>query len=274
MAPPPIDFSTLRELYITPPAQFVAERTRLVKERRAAKDRDAAAALGKLRKPALVDWALNVVAAEHGKDVAAFLDAAGVVRDAQAAAIEGRKGPDVRGALRDLREQSVQVLTRAQDVLSGAGRDAAAETGSVAGRLTEIAASSDMSAQLAAGVLGSAVVLPADVFAGAEAATTPGRRPARSAAPKARSKADPETKTAEKQRQRELAQATKARETAARTADRATAAVDKAAAAVRNLERQLDRARETLAAAERERDDAARRLDEAEDAVRRATKRT
>jgi hypothetical protein len=47
--------------------------------------------------------------------------------------------------------------------------------------------------------------------------------------------------------------------------------VDKAAAAVRNVERQLDQARETLDAAELERDGTARRLDEAEDALRRAT---
>ena len=115
-----------------------------------------AAALGKLRKPALADWALNVVAADHGDDVAAFLDAAGTVRDAQAAAIEGRDGPDIRAALRDLREHSGQVLGRAQEVLAGAGRDAAAEAGTVASRLTEIAANDEASAQLAAGVLGSA----------------------------------------------------------------------------------------------------------------------
>jgi hypothetical protein len=271
VAPSPIDVSTLRELYTTPPAEFVSERTRLVKERRAAKDRDAATALGKLRKPSLVDWALNVVAAEHGKDVAAFLDAAGAVRDAQAAAIEGRKGPDVRGALRDLRDRSGQVLGLAQEVLSGAGRDAAAETGSVAGRLTEISASSDASAQLAAAVLGSAVVVPADVFAGLEASPTPARRATRSVSPKSRSKAHAVTQKEERERKREIADATKARDAAARAADRATAAADKAAAAVRNAERQLDQARESLDEAERERDDAARRLDEAEDALRRAT---
>jgi hypothetical protein len=269
VAPSPIDVSTLRELYTTPPAQFVAERTRLVKECRAAKEREAATALGKLRKPALVDWALNVVAAEHGTDVSAFLDAAGAVRDAQAAAIEGRKGPDVRGALRDLRDRSGRVLGLAQEVLAGAGRDAAAETGSVAGRLTEISASADASAQLAAGVLGSAVVVPADVFAGLEASPTPARRTTRSVSPKTRPKADAVTQTEERQRKREIADATKARDAAARAADRATAAVDKAAAAVRNVERQLDQARETHDAAERERDDAARRLDEAEDALRR-----
>jgi hypothetical protein len=272
VAPSPIDVSTLRELYTTPPAQFVAERTRLVKESRAAKEREAATALGKLRKPALVDWALNVVATEHGDDVAAFLDAAGAVRDAQAAAIEGRKGPDVRGALRDLRDRSGRVLGLAQEVLSGAGRDAAAETGSVAGRLTEISASSAASAQLAAGVLGSAVVVPADVFAGLEAApTTPDRRATRTVSPRTRSKADAETEKEERQRKRQVAEATKARDVAARAADRANAAVDKAAAALRNLERQLDEARETLDAAELERDDADRRLGEAEDALRRAT---
>ena len=121
MEPKPVDVSTLRELYSTPPADFIAARNQLVKERRAAKEREAAAALGKLRKPTLADWALNVVAAQHGDDVAAFLDAAGTVRDAQAAAIEGRDGPDIRGALRELREHSAQVLGRAQEVLAGAG---------------------------------------------------------------------------------------------------------------------------------------------------------
>ncbi len=99
MEQPPVDVSTLRELYTTPPAQFVAARNQLVKERRAAKDRESATAVGKLRKPGMADWALNVVAAEHGDDISAFLTAAATVRDAQAAAIEGRDGPDVRGGV-------------------------------------------------------------------------------------------------------------------------------------------------------------------------------
>jgi len=274
VAPPPIDIATLQELYVTPPAQFVAARNTLVKERRAAKDREAAAALGQLRKPSLADWALNVVVANQGKDVAGFLDAAGAVREAQAAAIEGRKGPDVRGALRDLREHSGRVLARAQEVLGGAGRDAAAEASTVAARLAEISANADASAQLAAGVLGSAVVVPADVFAGLEAPKAPTRRPARSVSPKARSKADSVTQTSEKQRQRELTEATRARDRAARSAERAAAGVDKAAAAVRNAERQLEQARDTLAAAEQERDDTARLLADAEAAVEHLADRT
>jgi hypothetical protein len=269
---PPVDLSTLGELYTTPPAQFVAARNRLVKERRAAKDRDGAEALGKLRKPGLADWALNVVATEHGDDIAAFLAAAGTVRDAQAAAIEGRDGPDVRAALRDLREHSGRVLSRAQEVLAGAGRDAAAEAGAVAGRLAEVAGNAEASAQLGAGVLGSAVVVPEEVFAGLEPSARPTKRraPARAAAPMASSRAASATATAKAQK-RELNEATRARDVAARTADRAAAAVEKAAAAVRNAERQLDKARYALAAAEGERDDAARQLVEAEEARRRAS---
>jgi hypothetical protein len=274
--PPPVDVSTLRELYTTPPALFVAARNQLVKERRAAKDREGAAAVGKLRKPGMADWALNVVAAEHGDDIAAFLTAAGTVRDAQAAAIEGRDGPDVRAALRDLRERTGQVLTRGQEVLAGAGRDAAAEAGTVAGRLAEVAGNAEASAQLAAGVLGSSVVVPEEVFGGLE----PGERPAprrrtRSVSPNAPSNAEAVTQTATaRERKRELAAATKARETAARTAERAEAAVEKAAAAVRNAERQLEKSRDALASAESDRDDAARTLAEAEEALQRAADAT
>jgi hypothetical protein len=267
--PPPVDVSTLRELYTTPPAQFVSARNQLVKDRRAAKDREAAAALGKLRKPTLADWALNVVTARHGDDVMAFLDAAGTVRDAQAAAIEGRKGPDIRAALRDLREHSGQVLSRAQEVLAEAGRDAAAETGVVASRLTDLSANEEASAQLAAGVLGSEGLITPELFGELEPA--PGRRAAtgrsdkRSAAPKKQPAAS--ATKARKEHQQALSRATRARDVAARNLTRADTAVEKAAAAVRNAERQLEQAREALSAAETDRDETARRLADAEDEV-------
>ncbi len=262
MEPPPLDVSTLRELYTTPPAQFITARNQLVKERRAAKDREAATALGKLRKPGLADWALNVVASQHGDDVAAFLASAGTVRDAQAAAIEGRDGPDIRTALRDLREHSGQVLGRAQEVLGEAGRDAAAEAGTVASRLTEISANDEASAQLAAGVLGSAGLITSELFGELE----PAARPARRAPPKKRAAADSTTKT-RKEDEKALTGAVRARDAAAKDLTRAEAATAKAAAAVRNAERQLEHTREGLDAAERERDEVARRLADAEDAV-------
>jgi hypothetical protein len=261
---PPVDVSTLRELYTTPPAQFVAARNQLVKERRAAKDRDGATALGQLRKPALADWALNVVAARHGGDVAAFLDAAGTVRDAQAAAIEGRDGPDIRAALRDLRDHSGQVLGRAQEVLADAGRDAATEAGVVASRLTEISASDEASAQLAAGVLGSSGFTAADLFGELEPAA---RAAPRRAPPKQRTAPPAATTKARTEHQQALTRATRARDAAAKDLARADAAVDKAAAAVRNVERRLEQARDGLETAERDRDAATRRLADADKAV-------
>ena len=262
MEPEPVDVSTLRELYTTLPTEFIAARNQLVKDRRAAKDRDTATALGKLRKPALADWALNVVAARHGDDVAAFLDSAGTVRDAQAAAIEGRDGPDIRAALRDLREHSGQVLSRAQKVLAEAGRDAAAEAGVVASRLTEVSANAEASAQLAAGVLGSEGLITADVFGELAPAHPSPRRSRKSASPKLPSTAVSVTQTREIKRA--LTQATRARDGAAKDLKKADAAVEKAAAAVRNAERQLEQASNVLSAAEADRDSVARRLADAE----------
>jgi hypothetical protein len=270
---PPVELPTLRQLYTTPPAQFVASRNQLVKERKAAKDKDGAAALGKLRKPSLADWALNVVAADHADDVAAFLSAAGDVRDAQAAAIEGRDGPDIREALRDLRDHSGQVLAHAQGVLAGAGRDAAGEAGTVAGRLTEISANDEASAQLGAGVLGSAGVGVVELFGDLEPARPSPRRGARKpVSPKARSTAPSVTQTRE--RERAIREARRDRDQAARNVTRATTAADKAASVVRNAERALERAREALDTAERERTDAERHLVEAEDAVSAAERAT
>jgi hypothetical protein len=263
---PPVDLPTLRELYTTPPAEFVASRNQLVKERKAAKDKEGAAALGKLRKAPLADWALNVVATDHADDVNAFLDAASAVRDAQAAAIEGRDGPDIRAALRDLRDHSGRVLSRAQDVLAGAGRDAGAEAGTVATRLTEIAANDEASKQLGAGVLGSAGVGVVELFGDLQPARpSPRSRARKSVSPKPRSTAPSVTQTRE--RERALREARRERDQAAKDVTRATTAADKAAAAVRNAERALERAREALDAAESGRADAERRLTDAEEAV-------
>ncbi len=269
MEPPPVDVTTLRELYSTAPAEFVAARNQLVKDRRAAKDREAATALGKLRKPTLADWALNVVTVRHGDDVAAFLDAAGTVRDAQAAAIEGRKGPDIRAALRDLREHSGQVLSRAQEVLAEAGRDAAAEAGVVAARLTEVSANDEASAQLAAGVLGSEGLIKPELFGELEAA--PRRRAATGRAEKRSAGAQEATGSGGDEGAQRAPAGPEPRhprvDVAAKNLTRADAAVEKAAAAVRNAERQLEQARDGLSAAEADRDGTARRLADAEDEV-------
>ncbi|MDP8988077.1 MAG: hypothetical protein M3N11_06985, partial [Actinomycetota bacterium] len=59
------DVDGLDQLYELEPRHFVAARDRLVRELRAAGERQAAAAVKGLRRPTVVAWALNQVARAH-----------------------------------------------------------------------------------------------------------------------------------------------------------------------------------------------------------------
>ena len=104
-------------LFASPPSEFVAARNELAKQLRRDKRREEATAVAALRRPGWDDWALNVTAVEQGADVATFADAASAVRAAQAAAIEGRDGPDVRTTLHDLRTATTVLVRHATAVL-------------------------------------------------------------------------------------------------------------------------------------------------------------
>ena len=110
----------LRDLFATPPPDFVAARNEVVKALRKDKARDDATAVAALRRPGWDDWSLNTVATSDPDVVAGFIDAAAQVRDAQAAAIEGRDGPDIRTALRDLRDRSADLVRLADTAPSPA----------------------------------------------------------------------------------------------------------------------------------------------------------
>ncbi|TSD96609.1 hypothetical protein FOS14_16290 [Skermania sp. ID1734] len=71
------------ELYGLDPSEFVAARSAKVAEARGAGDRQLATAIGKLRKPTVVAWLINLIAREYPKDVAALLQLGGALRDAQ-----------------------------------------------------------------------------------------------------------------------------------------------------------------------------------------------
>ena len=83
-------------MMVTPPASFVAERNRLVKELRASGDGDTSAAVAKLRRPGVADWALNMTAAEQPDAVADLADAAAAMAAAQEAAMAGHDAGDVQ----------------------------------------------------------------------------------------------------------------------------------------------------------------------------------
>lgn len=103
-----------RELLLVAPADFVAERT--ARQRSARKDdRDLAAAIGKLRKPAPAAWVIDLLANEGALDEAVDLGPA--IREAQANADPG--------AIRKLRQQRASVV----DALAQAGADLASDAG-------------------------------------------------------------------------------------------------------------------------------------------------
>jgi hypothetical protein len=265
----------------------VAARNELAKQLRRDKQRDDATAVAALRRPGWDEWALNVTAVEQASDVAAFADAALAVRAAQAAAIEGREGADVRTTLHDLRDATAVLVRHASGVLGRVGRQAG--PGELAGRLAEVAGSEASVEQLRIGVLGAGGDAPAELFAGLEPGVAAGgdEEPTEAAAsarlaPAPRPQAgdagdvddaedaddgtdeepapprrDARAERAARRRRKEAVQAaTQARREAATVADRAADAVDVATTGVRRAERALAEAERALADATAEQESA------------------
>jgi hypothetical protein len=164
-------------LFTAPPEEFVAARNALAKALRADGQRDLARQVAALRRPTVAEWALNMVAHDHPDDVSALLAAAEHLRAVQAGTVEGHGG-DLRSALTALREASTAVHRRADAVLAGAERDAAAQARALAAHLNDVAVNPEMAAQLREGHLGSSEVDEVDPFEGLEPAPV---RPAKQA---------------------------------------------------------------------------------------------
>lgn len=180
------------------------------------------------------------------------------MRDAQAAAIEGRDGPDIRTALRDLRERSAELVRLAEAALAGAGRQPAA--GEINARLSQVATNDVAVEQLRAGILGSGDTAPKDLFGGIEPAAPAPRKAAKPATPKKAApakepaaKQDAAAERAEQQRRKEaLVEANRRHAAAVKARHRAEAEVAKAETAVERARAALASAEETLAAAQAE----------------------
>ena len=98
------------ELYGLHPDHFVPRRTELVKAARAAKDREAATAIGALRKPSLGAWLANVLAREAPDEVAALEELGASMRTAQ----EKLSGDALRTLTRQRRELVGALVARAR----------------------------------------------------------------------------------------------------------------------------------------------------------------
>jgi hypothetical protein len=245
----PVDLAVLRRLYTGPPSEFVAARNAAAKELKAAGDRETAAEVAKLRRPSVQDWALNTVAVEHRDEMGAALDAAARMRDAQAAAVEGRGGSDVRGAVAELRERSQRVVSLAADAVADTGRAPGSLLGTLAARLGEVAASETAAEQLRAGHLGSESVEAVDLFAGLTPPPVRAKQADREASPPERPGRGQRTKaeTGTSERPRRDAQTTRRLERAVAAARKAQVAAD---AALVKAESRVEAAGEAMTAAE------------------------
>lgn len=71
------------DLYGLDPSDFVAARTRYAAQAREQGDRELTAAIGRLRKPTVSAWMVNLLARERGDELAALLDIGAALRSAQ-----------------------------------------------------------------------------------------------------------------------------------------------------------------------------------------------
>jgi hypothetical protein len=111
----------MRSLYAAVPDAFMAVRSALVAEAKAAGD-GAAGEIGKLRKPSLAAWAVNVTARSAPDVVAALTDLGAQMRSAQS-----RLDTAALSAMRGERDAAVDAFVRAAvETVSEAGRSLSA----------------------------------------------------------------------------------------------------------------------------------------------------
>ena len=255
-----MDPELLRRLYGGPPTGFVAARDAAVRELKAAGERDAAADVKRLRRHGPIEWALNRAAHVHPDATRAFTSAAAELREAQAAAVEGRAS-DVRAATPALRDR-LTALARA-----AASLEHAPGVPELSARLLTIAADERAATQLSAGVLGAEELAPPELFAGLEPRPASGPR-ARAPKPTRRNPAPAPPRTTAQERaraeraRRALERADEALVDARRVTDQAEARAADAREELERAERRLADAREALERAEADRREAAAAVDD------------
>ena len=289
----------IRRLMATPPGEFVAARNQLAKTLRADGDKDTAKAVAALRRPSVADWVFNVLATDEPDAIDGFADAATEVQAAQAAAIEGRAGGDIREAMRALRDRTGALVALARPRLKQPGLPASGSSvGDLTSRLAEIAGSEAATELLRSGLLGAGDPGGADPFEGLElptrstargsgaakrastkrattkAAASEKRRPKAGDREREKKAADDARADERRARVRALADAERAHDRALKALgrvdsefERVTAALAKAQSAADEAQAKLDAARAQHERAEAKRAEAAEVVAAAEDAV-------
>ncbi|MFF2549675.1 hypothetical protein ACFVUS_01695 [Nocardia sp. NPDC058058] len=141
------------ELYGASPADFVTLRTERAGQARADGDRALATAIGKLRRPTVAAWAVNLLAREAADDIVALLDLGGALREAQR-----RLSAEQLRALSTQRQQVISALTRKAGDLAAAHGQRLTESvlRDIGGTLQAALADADIGDQVSSGTLTAA----------------------------------------------------------------------------------------------------------------------
>ncbi|MFD0361579.1 hypothetical protein ACFQZZ_08990 [Nocardia sp. GCM10030253] len=227
------------DLYGLDPGAFVAARADRVKAAKAAGDKELAAAIGKLRRPTVTAWTVNLLARAAPADVEALLQLGAALRTAQR-----ELSADQLRSLTAQRQQVVNALAKRAGALAAenghpVGEGVLREVGQT---LTAALADADVAEQVRAGTLATSATYegfgPAGPTLAAVADTPPTPEPA-------------ETATAETARQ-ELDDALEALESARTARDSAQSATEDAANLLAESKSRLTALREELAHAEQQ----------------------
>ena len=106
--PPDLLAQAMQSLYAVGPDEFMAARTQAVAAARAVADKEAAAEIGKLRKPSLAAWAVNITARAEPDVVAELVDLGARMRAAQ-----GRLDTATLTSMRPERDRVVEAFVKA-----------------------------------------------------------------------------------------------------------------------------------------------------------------
>ena len=263
-------------LYAVEPVEFMAERKRLAAEAKAAGDAAACAEIGKLRKPSLAGWAVNLVARQAPRDVATLLDVGEKLRRAQSqldmATLQALR-PDRDAAVDGFVEAAVRVLAdrgrelrgavqqEVRDTAIAAIADAGAATVAASGQMVKALSYSgfgevDVSDAVARTSSGAILtVLDGSAADVEQAAPDEDAEPARDAKPaKPAKRSKPSAQDAERvaaERAQRIAAAETAVEEAERAVDTAEAGLTEARRTLKAAQRAEEAALKELTAARR-----------------------
>lgn len=264
---PYMDFETVAdELYGLRPDEFTQTRTQRSKEARSQGDRELATEIGRLRKPSVAAWVVNLLVRRESGEIEQLLDLGEQLRQAQGE----RRGED----LRTLSQRRSQVVA----ALAGQGREQAAEAGhpvseavgrEVEGTLEAALADPDAAAGVRAGRLVTALSYSGLGPMGAASTQSVGQPQSgrKKQPPGGRSKERGDAERAEQavaDVQRTVRRAEQAGTQARNDEGDARSRKEAAEERVERLEHDLAQARDTVATAERDLEDAIRRTEDAD----------